>query len=112
MLRTKTEADDPSRNAPQNWPALQDLQRPRNRESLGAAQNSADHIVLNQDLEPLRGASRETPPSLDRLKIAFRNVVFSKFRAEYVCCRDRILNREIDSYPADRRHRMSGIPDT
>jgi hypothetical protein len=112
MLRAKTKPQEPSRNPPQNWPAPKDFQRPRNRKSLGTAQNSADHIVLDQDLEPLRGASREIPPSLDRLKIAFGDVVLSKFRAEYVCCRDRILNREIDSDPADRRHRMSGIPDT
>src|SRR5579863_1208691 len=112
VLRAKTKPDDPSWNAPQNWPAPQELQRPRNRERLGAAQNSADHIVLDQDLEPLRCASRKIPPLLDRLKIAFSDVVLSKFWAEYVCCRDPILNRQIDSYPADRRHGMSGIPDT
>ena len=112
MLRAQTEAEEPSRNASQYRPALQQLQNPRSRKSFIAAQDSPDHIVLDQDLQPLRGASREIPPSLDRPKIAFSDVVLSKFWAEYVCCRDRILNRQIDSYPADRRHRMRGIPDT
>jgi hypothetical protein len=112
VLRTKAQPEDASWNAPQNWPAPQERQRPRKRKSFVPPQNSPDHIVLDQDLKPLCGSSREIPPSFDRLKVAFGELISSKLWAEYVCCRDRILNRQIDSYPADRRHGMSGIPDT
>jgi len=82
MLGTETEPEDPSRNATQDRPAMQELQNPRSRKSFVAAENSSDHIVLDQDLEPLGGSSRKTPPSLNRLKIAFSDVVLSKFWAE------------------------------
>ena len=82
MLRAESEPEDPGRNATQDRPALQELQNPRNRKSFVAAKNFPDHIVLDQDLEPLRGSSRKTPPSLNRLKIAFSDVVLPKFWAE------------------------------
>ena len=40
MLRTEAHFNDPSRNSPENWPATQELQRPRKAEGFGAAQNS------------------------------------------------------------------------
>jgi len=35
VLRTEAHFNDPSRNSPENWPATQELQRPRKAEGLG-----------------------------------------------------------------------------
>ena len=112
MLRTKTEPDYVGRNPPQNWPAAEQLQRPRKGQRFCAAKDPPDNVVLYKDLKSLRSPSREIPPFLDGVKLAFGGSSLQKFWAEYVRRCNRVLNREIDSYASDRRHGVRRIADT
>jgi hypothetical protein len=57
MLGPKTYPNRAGRYPTQLWPQAQKLDRERNLELLIAAQNSADHSILNQHLQPLCNAS-------------------------------------------------------
>ena len=112
MLGTEAHPDYAGRNPPQNGPAPEQLQRPLKGQRFRAAKDPPDHVVLYKDLKSLRGPSREVPPLLDGVKLAFGGSSLQKFWAEYVRRGHRVLNREIDSHPSDRRHRMCCITDT
>ena len=112
MLGTKPDPDYARRNPPQNWPAPEQLQRPRKGQRFRAAKDPPDNVVLYQDLKSLRGPSREIPPLLDDMKLAFGRSSLPQYWAEYVRRGHRVLNCQIDSYPSDRRHGMRGIADT
>jgi hypothetical protein len=58
MLGPKTHINRAGRYTTQHWPQAQKLHREGKRELLIAAQNSADHPILNQHLQALRKASR------------------------------------------------------
>ena len=112
MLGTEPDSDYAGGNAPQNWPAPEQLQRPWKGQRFCAAKDPPDNIVLNDDLKSLRGPSWEISPLLDRVKLAFGGSSLQKFWADYVRRCNRVLNREIDPYTSDRRHRMCCITDT
>src|SRR5438445_8300221 len=71
VLGTKPDPDYAGRNPPQNWPAPEQLQRPRKGQRFCAAKDPPDDIVLNDDLKSLRGPSRGFSPLLDGVKLAF-----------------------------------------
>ena len=102
MLGTEADSDYAGRNPPQNWPAAEQLQRPRKGERFCAAKDPPDNIVLYKDLKSLRGPSREISPLLDGVKLAFGGSSLQKFWAKYIRRCNRVLNREIDSYTSDR----------
>ena len=58
----------------------------------GAAKDPLDNVVLNDDLKSLRGPSREIPPLLDGVKLAFGGNSLQKFWAKYIRRCNRILN--------------------
>ena len=112
VLGTEADSDYAGRNPPQNWPAAEQLQRPRKGERFCAAKDPPDNVVLYNDLESLRGPSRKIPPLLDGMKLSFGGSSLQKFWAEYVRSGHCVLNCEIDSYPSDRRHGVRCIADT
>ncbi len=79
MLRTEADPDQSGRNSPQNWPAAQELQGPRKGQRFSAAKDPANHVVLYDDLEPLRGLSRKIPTPLDGVELAFGGRFSQKF---------------------------------
>jgi hypothetical protein len=111
MLRTEADANDSCRNSPQIGPAPQQLQGPREREGAGVAEHAADDVVLNGQLETLRCPRRELSAPLDPLKLGFRRRPFHKNRTEDVGGGNCVLDGQVDSDPADRRHGMCGIAD-
>ena len=112
MLRTEPDSDYAGRNPPQNWPAAEQFQRPRKGQRFGATKNTPDHVVLYKNLKSLRGPSREIPPLLDGMKLAFGGDSLQQNWAEYVRGGHRVLNCEIDSNPSDGRHGVCRIADT
>ena len=112
MLGTEPDPNYARRNPSQNWPAAKQLQRPRKGQRFCAAKDPPDDIVLYKDLKSLRGKSREIPPLLDGVKLAFGGSSLQEFWADYVRRCYRVLNCEIDSYPSNRRHGVRCIPDT
>ncbi len=71
VFRTEADPDQSGRNSPQNWPAAQELQGPRKGQRFRVAKDPANHVVLNNDLEPLRGLSREGPTPLYGAEFVF-----------------------------------------
>ena len=112
VLGTEADSDYAGRNPPQNWPAAEQLQRPRKGQRFWVAKDPPDHVVLYKDLKSLCGPSREIPPLLDGVKFACGGSALQRLWADYVRRCYRVLNREIDSHPSDRRHGMRGIADT
>jgi len=112
MLGTEPDSDYAGGNAPQNWPAPEQLQRPWKGQRFCAAKDPPDNIVLNDDLKSLRGPSWEISPLLDGVKLAFGGSSLQKFWAKYIRRCNRVLNCEIDSHPSDRRHGVRCIADT
>jgi len=112
VLGTKPDPDYARRNPPQNWPAPEQLKRPRKGQRFGAAKDPLDNVVLNDDLKSVGGPSWEISPLLDGVKFSFGGSSLQKFWAEYVRRCNRVLNRQIDSYPSDRRHGVRCITDT
>ena len=69
MLGPKPEADQTGRKAAQQWALAEEPNSQRRRQLPGTLEYAADHPVLNKELEPLRGTSRELAAALDRSKI-------------------------------------------
>src|SRR5207253_2556099 len=55
VLGTEADSDYAGRNPPQNWPAAEQLKRPRKGQRFWVAKDPPDDIVLNDDLKSLRG---------------------------------------------------------
>src|SRR3546814_14663536 len=67
--------------------------------------------VCSSDLHRLREPRRQHPPRL-HLRQQRRDILAPRHRAgKNVGGSDRILDREIDPYPADRRHRVRRVTD-
>ncbi len=109
MLRPEPETNEPSRNSPQNGPALQQSQRPRKRERLRAPQHSSNHVVLYRHLQSLCGSRGKASALLDCVKLALGGASSQKYFAEQVGRRHGVLNCQIDSHTADRRHGMRRV---
>src|SRR6266567_1353401 len=112
MLGTEPDSDYAGGNAPQNWPAPEQLQRPWKGQRFGAAKDPLDNVVLNDDLKSLGGPSWEISPLLDGVKFACGGSALQRLWADYVRRCYHVLNREIDSYTSDRRHGVRCITDT
>src|SRR6266436_9323514 len=98
MLWTEPYSDQSCRNATQPWPALHELQDPRRRKGLTAAQHFLDHVVLHHQLKPLGGSGGKCSSLLDRLQRGVGHGSLPKLLSDNVRRRYRILNREIDAY--------------
>ena len=86
-------------------------QRPRWRHRSRAAEHPPDHLVLYDNLQPLRHPGWEFAPLLNRGKMIAGDSPRPQRLGENVGSRHRILDGEIDADSADRRHRMRGIAD-
>lgn len=111
MFGAKSHSNDSGGNASQERPVLNYSQRQWNFERLGAAEDAPNHIFLHQNLQPLHGARRELPPSLNCGKVVVGERTRAESRSQNVGCGDCVLNREIDSYSSDGRHCVGGIAD-
>jgi hypothetical protein len=67
--RPEADPNQPGWDAPQERPALEQLERPGQRYRCGAPQHPADDVILDKQLQPLRGARREAPTTLNGLKL-------------------------------------------
>ena len=66
---------------------------------------------MNGDLRALRDPCREESPPLHCGQIGIGEAAVPQRRRDPIGTRDRVLNREIDTDPANRRHHMGSIPD-
>jgi len=111
MFGTKSHSNYTGGNAPKRRPSLHQSQRGRNCEGRGTTQDAADHIVLHEDLQPLRDARRELPASLNCGKVAIGERARAQLRGQNVGCSNRVLNCKVDSYSSNGRHCVGGIAD-
>src|SRR5271166_1317008 len=111
MLGAKSHSDRSRRDSPQDRPSSHQLQNPRKREPLIAAEHATDKSILYENLQALRHAGRKLAPSLDLAQSVDANRSFAQSRGEDIRGRDRVLNREVDSHLSDWRHRMRRIAD-
>ncbi len=111
MLGAKPEADQAGRYAAQQRPLSEEPKSQRRRELPGALEYAADHPVLDKELELLRRAGRELPSALDRLQVVLPGGSLPETGGQDVGSGNRVLNRQIDAHPADRRHGVGGVPD-
>src|SRR4051812_16449369 len=111
VLGAEAEADEAGGEPLQQRHPSQETDREWRRHLCVARQHAADHAVLQDHLKPLRRARRKLAPALHGFEIPLRNRTLEKPRGQNIRGGDRVLNREVDPDPTDRRHRMSGIAD-
>src|SRR6516164_2481223 len=71
-----------------------------------------DHPILDEQLEPLRRASREFPTALDRLQVVLVGGSLQEARGQDIGSGNGVLNCQIYADAADRRHGVCRIADT
>ena len=111
MLGPDAHADQPRRDAAQEWKHAEDPDQEWRLRPLLTVQYLADELLLDRELHPLREAYRKGAPLLDRLKVGVRHGAGPERRRQPVGGGDRVLHRDIDADAADRRHRVRGIAD-
>ena len=68
--------------------------------------------LMRTCLHPLSHARRELAPALHSCKKIFRHSPLAQGVGQQVRGRDCVLDRQIDSHPSHRRHRMGSVSDT
>src|SRR6266576_2714357 len=111
MFRADAEPDDTRWDAPEKWNFSKQAHRERRPEPSGLDQHPCNDPALHGDLQPLRHARGQLAALLNPAQVFDRELSFPQRFEENVSCRYRILNREIDTDTADRRHRMGGVAD-
>ena len=92
-------------------PAAQQAEQQRRPDRLAGAQDAADDPVLDKYLQRLRRFGRKLPPALDRTQIVGADHAPQQRLGENVRRRHRVLDRQVDADPADRRHRVGRVAD-
>src|SRR5215471_17834945 len=111
MLRADTDADEARRPAPEPGPFVHQVEERRRSRRLTRTQIGCENVVLDAHLEPLHRPGRPRSAALDLAEIAQPWLSFPQHRRENVRRRDRILDGEVDSDTAYRRHRMRRVAD-
>lgn len=111
MLRTEAEADDARGKAPEIGKASEELEGPGRSNGLRTCQNAANHAILYEDLQRLRGARGESSALLDSTQVVLCDRSTHEFCRQDIGCCDGVLNGEIDADAADGRHGMSRVAD-
>lgn len=111
MLRPKSHPDRACRDSPQNRPSSELFQSPWKRHPLIGTKHASDESILYENLHALRDAGWKLAPGLHFTQRVDTDRSFAQSRGEDIRGRDRILNREVDTHPANRRHRVRGIAD-
>ncbi len=75
------------------------------------AQSGAKQPLVCENLKPLGHARRKFPPTLNLTKLIFAGGAAQQRLRQNVRGGNGILDREIDSDPSHRRHRVSAVPD-
>src|SRR5262245_2161833 len=111
MLRAKADADHPRGHAAQYWRQQpEDRARgPGNRESPIRIGPRPEHLAMNKDLYVLSHARRPFPPLLHPTQIIYPAIPLPELVREQICCRHRVLYRQIDADAACGRHCMRGV---
>jgi hypothetical protein len=112
MLRTEAQSNDAGGQASQHRPPLQQSKEHWHRQWLRTGQNPANHSFLHHDLQPLRRPSRKFPAPLDRVNVTVLEIARSQLPCQGIRGCHGILNRQIDSNPSDRGHRVRRIANT
>ena len=113
MLRPHADTNEASGDPLQHRHARDDSHRQRRHQRFRspAREHAFRHVVVNGDLRALRDPCLEEPPPLHCGQIAIREAAVPQRRRDPIGTRDCVLNREIDTDPANRRHHMGSIPD-
>src|SRR5207302_1273779 len=85
VLGSDSDADQTRGDPPEEWPALEELQRPGERGLLAAAEPPAEDPILDDNLEPLRDAGRQEPPALDLPEVVVRDPPLPQGPCQEVC---------------------------
>ena len=109
MFGTKADANQARWDAAQEWPALDEFHRPRQRNLLIRAKDAADQSILNEYLHTLRHSRGQFAPPFDTLKMAEGHGASGERLGEDVRGGYGILDCQIDSDAPDWRHRMGGV---
>ena len=111
MLGPKSHPNHSRRNPAQHRPPSHQLQKSWKRRPLMTREQAADESILDENLQPLSHAGGKLAAGLDFAQRIDADWLSAQARGENIGGRDRVLNREVDSHPSDRRHRMRRIAD-
>ena len=111
VLGAEADADQAGGDAAEVGEALEELEEPGQGEGFGAAEDAADYVVLDDELEALGGAGGEHPSFLDGAKVVLGGRSSQERGTEDICGGNGVLNGEIDADAADWRHGVGGITD-
>ena len=111
VFGAEAETDDAGGKAAQIGEASEHFERPGRRDGLRAIQHAANHAILYEDLQRLRGARWKSSALLDSEQVILSEHAVEELGRQDIGGGDGILNREIDSHAADGRHGMSRIAD-
>ena len=110
MFGAETDADQARAHAARQRCVLQQTDWPG--EALGRPTESSSDLLAHQLLHALREAGREFAAMLDTRQIANADGAFPEGFGKNIGGRDSVLNGQIDSYTADRRHGVCCVADT
>ena len=111
MLGPETDSDHPGRDATQNGKFFKQLRGQWWSHWLSCLEDALKEMLMHKDLHPLRKMCGPLAAALNSAQIVQFYTVFAQGWPQNICCRDGILNREIDADAADWRHRMCGVAD-
>src|SRR5262249_4345107 len=100
MLWARPHTEKAGRELPQNWTPLQQANPKRQRSVLLTGHSTGDDAPMNKYLHSLNQARWPFAPCLYLSQVANVDGTALEFFRQQVCCRDRVLNRKIDSYTA------------
>jgi hypothetical protein len=111
-LAPHAETHEAGGQAAQDRKSDEEPQEPRRRGLAGAAEDTRNHVLLNDDLDALNDLRWPFAPLLHlRQKLIAQRPLASQRPGENIGGGDRVLNGEVDADATDRRHRMRGVAD-
>jgi hypothetical protein len=110
MLRPNSNAHEARAHSARDCGAFQQPHKPRQTPGASTIQISAE-LPSHHSLYPLRHASRKLAAALYLCEISSADRTVAKGSCQQISRCHGILNCEIDSYAAHRRHRVSRVSD-
>jgi len=92
VLGAEANADQAGGDAAEEGEGLEELEEPGQGEGFGAAEDAADYVVLDDELEALGGAGWEHPSFLDGAKVVLGRRSSQESGAEDICGSYGVLN--------------------
>ena len=92
MFGAEAYADHASGDAAEVGETLEQFEEPREGQRLGAGEDAADYVVLDDKLEALGGAGWEHPSFLDGAKVVLGRRSSQESGAEDICGSYGVLN--------------------